>query len=416
MVRRATEEIHKKEARAKLKPRLKAPYFQTLAIGLTLGYNLPNNGAQSTWIARRLGDNGKYIKATLGYCDDGKLKANLSTAEVIELSQRIQDKDALIRKIQDSIISFDTAAHVAREWGSKNIKTKASLKNFKVSDAIDHYLEQRKAQGVDKRNLDKERNVLNKHITPTLSRKQVADLTSNELKTWKTNISGTIGNKNRVMSLLRRALNVALEDELVKNKTWGALKTESEVGHVEATGTYLSPSEISNLIKKAPNPATANLIHAAALSGFRVGELIALSVGDFNPTSGVIHVPKDKTKERNVHISEAFASLVKTLSGKRKRGEPLLLSPSGERWRDGEQYKKVKEAVKAAGLNEQISIYDIRHSYITHALQNGLDPMTLAKTVGTSVKMIERYYFHVINPHTKDLLGAVSPAIEVKTS
>ena len=413
MVRRATEEIHKKEARAKLKPRLKAPYFQTIAIGLTLGYNLPDSGAPSTWIARRLGDDGKYTKVTLGYCDDGKLKATLSTAEVTELAHRVLDKESLIRKVQDSVISFDTAAYLAREWGSKNTKAKASLKNFKVSDAVDHYLEQRKAQGADARNISKEKNVLNKHLTPTLLRKQVADLTANELKAWKTNISGTVGNKNRVMSLLRRALNVALEDDLVKAKTWDALKTEKEATHAEATGIYLTESEISDLIKKAPNTATANLIHAAALSGFRVGELVALSVGDYNTQTGVIHVPKDKTKERNVHISNAFASFIKTLSKGRKKDEPLLVSPSGERWRDGEQYKAVKSAVANTELDSEISIYDIRHSYITHALQKGLDTMTLAKTVGTSVKMIEKYYFHVINPNTQDLLGAASPSIQL---
>lgn len=413
MVRRATEEIHKKEARAKLKPRLKAPYFQTIAIGLTLGYNLPDSGAPSTWIARRLADDGKYIKVTLGYCDDGKTKANLSTADVTELAHRIHDKEALVRKVQDSVISFDTAAYLAREWGSKNTKAKASLKNFKVSDAINHYLEQRKAQGADARNISKEKNVLNKHITPTLLRKQVADLTSNELKTWKSNITGTVGNKNRVMSLLRRAFNVALEDELVKSKTWDALKTEKEATQVEATGIYLTEAEITQLIKKAPDNATANLIHAAALSGFRVGELVSLSVGDYNKQTGVIHVPKDKTKERNVHISNAFASFIEEVSKGRKKGEPLLLSPSGERWRDGEQYKAVKQAVSSTELDSEISIYDIRHSYITLALQKGLDPMTLAKTVGTSVKMIEKYYFHVINPHTQDLLGAASPSIQL---
>jgi hypothetical protein len=51
--------------------------------------------------------------------------------------------------------------------------------------------------------------------------------------------------------------------------------------------------------------------------------------------------------------------------------------------------------VDAAGVQHQ-RIYDLRHTYATWSLAAGIDILTLARRMGTSVKMIDRTYGHLV--------------------
>ncbi len=52
-------------------------------------------------------------------------------------------------------------------------------------------------------------------------------------------------------------------------------------------------------------------------------------------------------------------------------------------------------ALAAAGV-EHRRIYDLRHTYATWSLAAGVDIFTLARRMGTSVKMIDRTYGHLV--------------------
>lgn len=409
MTRKALYTLHTKANRAALETR-KPPYYETLSSGLSLGYRKTGNG-KATWTARKLGDDGiSYSKITLAIADDGRDVETISARDVDALAKKSTDAGSLLRKLHSEILSFESASILARKWAAQNTLKLSNQADLRVSQAIENYADHRDAKGASKRNLQKEAAVFAKHVPTKLLNTRLADLDRETLQKWIKSLTGSDANKNRIISMLRAALNLALDDGKVQAKTWDALKTQT-VNDRKETGIVLTNDQISDLINKAPDQATANLLEGAALSGFRVGELIALSIGDYNKQTHILFVPKNKTKARTVAISSAFAALIERLSGKRKADEPIFLSPSGSRWRDGEQYKCVKAAVAATELSSDVSIYDLRHSHITHSIQAGLDLMTLCAVVGTSPKMITENYFHVINSSTRRLLDAVAPAI-----
>jgi integrase len=54
-------------------------------------------------------------------------------------------------------------------------------------------------------------------------------------------------------------------------------------------------------------------------------------------------------------------------------------------------------------------IYDLRHTYATWSLAAGIDIFTLARRMGTSVKMIDRTYGHLVagaDAYERELLDA----------
>ena len=66
----------------------------------------------------------------------------------------------------------------------------------------------------------------------------------------------------------------------------------------------------------------------------------------------------------------------------------------------------------AAGV-EHRRIYDLRHTYATWSLAAGVDIFTLARRMGTSVKMIDRTYGHLVagaDVYERELLDAFDGA------
>src|SRR3954463_11769390 len=65
-------------------------------------------------------------------------------------------------------------------------------------------------------------------------------------------------------------------------------------------------------------------------------------------------------------------------------------------------------SLEAAGVKHR-RIYDLRHTYATWSLAAGIDIFTLARRMGTSVKMIDRTYGHLVagaDAYERELLDA----------
>jgi integrase len=66
----------------------------------------------------------------------------------------------------------------------------------------------------------------------------------------------------------------------------------------------------------------------------------------------------------------------------------------------------------AAGIKHR-RIYDLRHTYATWSLAAGVDIFTLARRMGTSVKVIDRTYGHLVagaDGYERQLLDAFDEA------
>jgi integrase len=55
----------------------------------------------------------------------------------------------------------------------------------------------------------------------------------------------------------------------------------------------------------------------------------------------------------------------------------------------------VEPAIRAAGIEPERRIYDLRHTYATFSLAAGVSLFTLSRRMGTSVEMIDRTYGHL---------------------
>ena len=116
----------------------------------------------------------------------------------------------------------------------------------------------------------------------------------------------------------------------------------------------------------------------------------------FFSRAGIDADPKTGRREMNF---AGDPEVFKILERERKRslsvGQPpqIFTDDQGKRINQESMHKRFfKRALRGAGIRHRGS-YQIRHTFISQALREGVDINTVAKFCGTSVKMIENHYW-----------------------
>ena len=74
----------------------------------------------------------------------------------------------------------------------------------------------------------------------------------------------------------------------------------------------------------------------------------------------------------------------------------------------------MKAAVKVAKLPKETNCYAMRHTYISLALKNGMNVKVFANSVGTSIRMIEKYYAKFLHADRREMLNSALPKFGFK--
>ena len=111
-----------------------------------------------------------------------------------------------------------------------------------------------------------------------------------------------------------------------------------------------------------------------------------------------IRMGKDEMKRRGEDISKkAITELMPTLRTTRTCRGVIVQKTEAERRREAKRKLTFK---RAAQLAPRYSLYALRHSWATHALQKGVDPLTVAILMGhEDPSMLAKVYQHLsLNP------------------
>lgn len=161
------------------------------------------------------------------------------------------------------------------------------------------------------------------------------------------------------------------------------------------------------------NPTLFNLgIILMMVTGLRVGELAALKLSDFESPS-VLHVSRtetrykgedgrcvfavaDRTKtragDRRVVIPPEYQWLYRKLRNANPFGEYLFMEKTGNRASTESFRKKLAAVCRKAGIAKK-SPHDLRRTYISLLLDNGIDQNFIIQQVGhTNIQCSEQFY------------------------
>lgn len=160
----------------------------------------------------------------------------------------------------------------------------------------------------------------------------------------------------------------------------------------------LPPEHINAYLKAAEKHNALPMFYLELVSGLRKGELVALRWDDLDTATNTISVskqyvrnpngevaltrPKTETSIRKVSIPPTAVNLL--IQEHAKHPDSPYMFPSsltGEMYHPDSVVNLHKKILKDAGL-EHIRFHDLRHTFATLALQNGVDAKTVSSMLG----------------------------------
>jgi integrase len=376
-------------ARAKLKASGK-PYWRCIDPGMHLGYRKGLSGGK--WVLRRyLGDE-KYIVETIGAADDH------SPAD------------------GDTVLDFFQAQRRARDITAK-AKTPASPQGpLTVEAALDAYFERLEHEG--SKSLADARGRAKLHILPKLGNISVTDLTRDRLSKWLTGLAGKHddddvirgrrASANRVLTILRAALNQAFRDSKINTDVaWRTVKPFREVDAPRLR--YFTKDEVRRLINAAQGDFR-NLVKAALFTGCKYGELTRLRSGDFNPDSGTVFVGQSKSgKARHVVLTDEGRRFFETLVAGQPSNALMLIRADGAAWGASQQIRPMVDARQAASIDDG-SFHILRHTAASHLVMSGVPLNVVAHNLGhADTRMTEKHYAHLAPSYVAETIRKFAP-------
>jgi len=171
---------------------------------------------------------------------------------------------------------------------------------------------------------------------------------------------------------------------------------------------FLTTEQIGQLLTAPPANTPAGLRDRAILetmysAGLRVSELVALNVGDWDRSAGILRVLGKGKRER---ISPVGSYATKALDqwlevrqpdpqANEKQRAALFLNRFGRRLTTRSIGRMLETHIATAGLASQTSPHTLRHTFATHLLDGGADLRSVQELLGHKSLTTTQIYTHV---------------------
>jgi integrase len=379
--------ITTKTARAKLVQR-REPYWLMLGPGRALGFR----AGPGTWIAR------------------------LRTAEGKQQYKALDD----LGPDPD----YGVAKAAAECWFVEMARgARRAPKRGTVRDALAGYLRHLRSQG--RRATAREAGArFNLVIDDGLGRLKLESVTRDDSEAWRNRLKKGRQPRslNRHVRAVSAALNLATKQlgHTGNPAAWTLTALSDDTESAGEGAVFLTADQRGRLIAKSPKHLAA-LLTGLQHTGARPSELADATVSDFDAVIGTLTLRcrkgrAAKVKARGVVLSTEGAAFFSSQAKGKLAAAPLVASPEGAHWRRHEWAPGIREAIGKANEKTKpkdripvaASAYSFRHARISELLQHyAVDPLTVAQQCGTSLSMMQLYYFKFIPRTLRAKLDAV---------
>ena len=251
------------------------------------------------------------------------------------------------------------------------------------------------------------RGYIDNHIKPSIGKIQLEKLTSLELQKFYKKLL-TNGRVDRLESryqakglspktvrnihqIISSAMNLAREQKLIAvNPAEGCALPRLEHREMKT----LPVEQLQSFLREAKDSGVFELYYLELVTGLRRGELLGLKWEDIDLERGdlrvrrqiaringeVVEAPlKTKNAYRTLPLAEDTIDVLK--AQRKKTGDGPFPSPTGGPISPDSVLHMLHRVLKRAGL-PRIRFHDLRHTFATLALQNGVDVKTVSGMLG----------------------------------
>jgi integrase/recombinase XerC len=189
----------------------------------------------------------------------------------------------------------------------------------------------------------------------------------------------------------------------------------------------LAPQQVNALLA-APNLAAPAglrdkaILEALYASGMRVGELVALDIGQVALGSDALTIKGKGNKQRMVLMGRPALAALEAYLGKGREHlakrrkvfdadaeKALFLNSSGRRITARSVHRLVRKYSLAAGLGYAVSPHVLRHCFASHLLDRGADLRTVQELLGHASLATTQIYTHITPGRLKAIYDQAHP-------
>ena len=167
----------------------------------------------------------------------------------------------------------------------------------------------------------------------------------------------------------------------------------------------LSKQEVKLLIDNLETKKSKLMISLIYACGMRVSELVSLRINDFDFQEKIGHIRQAKgKKDRIFNIPETLLKkLEKQTESQRNTNQEYVFSGRNGKMSSRNVQKIVSKAAKKAGINKDVHVHTLRHSFATHLLENNTDIRKIQELLGHSDLSTTQIYTHVSTEELKKI-------------
>lgn len=236
-------------------------------------------------------------------------------------------------------------------------------------------------------------------VTPAAVRAYLAHLHSRELQ------PNSIG---RALAALRTYFRFLVSEGLIEASPADAVPHPHDVKRTPEIADRYAIEELLDSFPDTPagrrDQAAVELLYAA---GLRVGELVALDLGDLELGQRLIRVRGKGRKERLVPFGRPAAQAIEAYLPERSRwrkglaneDEPLFVNQRGGRLSDRSIRRQLDQAVRRTADLNHLHPHALRHAFATHLLEAGMDLRAIQELLGHSSLATTQLYTKVDLAH-----------------
>ena len=230
-------------------------------------------------------------------------------------------------------------------------------------------------------------------------KKSPGDITEYDIKEFLSHKMSD-NSSNGSINLIKSALKFYYSEILGRNLS--LIKTPREQKKLPVV---LSKKEIKDLLEKTENMKHRLLIELLYSTGLRLSECINLKYNDLDLDNKIGWVRKGKgNKDRIFIISELFKKdmiYYREEYGFDKDG--FIFVVNGRKMSPRGIQHAIKISAERAGIEKDIHVHTLRHSFATHLLENGVDIRKIQQLLGHSNLQTTQIYTQVSSDEIKKI-------------
>ena len=170
----------------------------------------------------------------------------------------------------------------------------------------------------------------------------------------------------------------------------------------------LSRREVAGVIDGVDDLRYRTMFTLAYSAGLRVGEVVRLRVDDIDSGRGLVHVRGGKGHKDRFTVLSLVARECVLWYREMYRPEAWLFPGTGRSGHITERpvQRAIKRAARRVGIVKNVSMHTLRHSFATHALEDGIPPPYIQRLLGHESWAATAVYTHITRC---DIAGVQSP-------